>query len=245
MVHLPKRLSAVLAAAALAGLLAACSINQTIAVKADGSGTAAMRVQTTKQFREYVLSIEEVSGQSELAKQGKIFDVAAIQKDLAARPGITVKRVASPNPDLLEVELGFRSIQEVYSSTDPKVASTGVLRYSESGGRKSLKIHLDRKNFAQLSDVFPGLSGPVFQGLAPQENDQTTEADYLDMIQFSLGPDGPALLKQSFIDLVVKPEGQILDQTGGTVAGGAVTFHIPLLRVLVLDKPLDYSVTWK
>ncbi len=62
------------------------------------------------------------------------------------------------------------------------------------------------------------------------------------MITFTLGADGPALLKKSFIDLVIKPEGEIVSQTGGTVANGAVIFRIPLLRLLVLDKPLDYSV---
>ncbi len=240
-----KALAVALAAAVVLALAAGCSITETLVVKADGSGTTSMHVETTKQFREYVVSIEEVSGQAELARQGKIFDVAALQKDLAARPGITVKKIASPTPDQLDVDLSFRSVKEVYSSAAKQVSDTGVLTYSESGGRKTLKLHLDRKNFTQLSGAFPGLQGPVFEGLAPQENEQITEADYLDMIQFSLGPDGPSLLQKSFIDLVVKPEGQIVEQSGGTLASGAVTFHIPLLRVLVLDKPLDYSVTWK
>lgn len=236
--------STALAMSAFLLAVSACSINQTLAIKADGSGTATLRVETSKAFREYVLSIEEVSGQTELSRQGKIFDVKTIEKDLQARPGVTVKKVASSSPDLLDVELAFRSVAEMYSSAE-SVSSTGVIEYSEAGGRKTLKLHLDRQNFKQLSTVFPGLKGPVFEGLAPQENEQITESDYLDMIQFSLGPQGPDLVKKSFIDLTVKPEGGITSQTGGTAVSGGVTFHIPLLRVLVLDKPLDYSVSWK
>jgi hypothetical protein len=34
-------------------------------------------------------------------------------------------------------------------------------------------------------------------------------------------------------------------QTGGTAVPGGVVFRLPLLRVLLLDKPLDYSLTFK
>jgi hypothetical protein len=89
------------------------------------------------------------------------------------------------------------------------------------------------------------LSDPVFAGMGPQVNDTITESEYLEMIRFSLGDDGPSLLKKSFIVLTIDPEGEILSQTGGTLASGAVTFRIPLLRLLVLEKPLDYAVSFK
>jgi hypothetical protein len=75
----------------------------------------------------------------------------------------------------------------------------------------------------QLSALFPLLKDPVFAQLGPQVNDTISDDDYLS----------------------IDPEGDIISQTGGTVSGGAVTFRIPLLRLLVLDKPLDYSVTFK
>ena len=228
---------------ALVAFLAACSVSQVLVIKADGSGTASMRVETTKLFREYLLNLQEVTGAAPAA-DGRVFDVKALQKELEARPGLTVKKVASPSPDVLEVDLAYRSVQEVYGSAE-SVKASGILVYSEAAGKKSFKVHIDRKNFKELSGVFPALGSAVFEGIAPQEQDTISEAEYLDMIQFSLGPDGPALLKKSFIDLTVKPEGEILSQVGGTVVNGAVTFRIPLIKLLVLDKPLDYSLTWK
>ena len=100
------------------------------------------------------------------------------------------------------------------SSTAERVESGRVL-YAEAGGRKPLKAHFDRKNFKELSSVFPGMNNAAFEGIASQDQDDITESEYLDMIQFTLGPDGPAALKGSFIDLVVKPEGTIVSHTGG------------------------------
>jgi hypothetical protein len=237
------RTLAVLIFAVLTVLLAACSVNQVLTIKADGSGTTSMRVVTTKLLREYILDLQSVTGIAPAA-DGSIFDVPKLQKDFAARPGLTVKKVASPSPDVLEVELAYRSVEEVYGTVE-SVKKSGMLLYSAAGGQKSLKVHIDRKNFKELSSVFPGMNNAAFEGIAPQEQDTITESEYLDMIQFTLGPDGPAALKGSFIDLVVKPEGSIVSQTGGTATNGSVTFRIPLIRLLLLDKPLDYSLVWK
>jgi hypothetical protein len=234
---------AVLLFAALTVALAACSVNQELVIKADGSGTTSMRVVTTKLLREYILDLQAVTGIAPAA-DGSIFDVPKLQKDLAARPGLTVKKVASPTPDVLEVELAYHSVEEVYGSVE-SVKKSGLLVYTVSGGQKSLKVHIDRKNFKELSAVFPAMNSTAFEGIAPQEQDTITESEYLEMIQFTLGPDGPAALKGSFFDLVVKPEGTIASQTGGTVKNGSVTFRIPLIRLLLLDKPLDYSLVWK
>jgi len=144
----------------------------------------------------------------------------------------------------MDLELAFTSVKDVFTA-DPSLKSAGALAYTESGGRKTVKLHLDRTNYTQLSVVFPQLKDPTFQSLGPQVDDTITEAEYLDMIRFSMGDDGPAALKKSFITLTIDPEGDIVSQTGGTVSGGAVTFKIPLIRLLVLDKPLDYSVTFQ
>ena len=194
-----NRTSRILIALALLSLivaLAACSVSEVIAIKADGSGTASMRVETSKLLREYLLDLQSITGAAP-APDGQLFDVKALQKELAARPGITVKKIAAPSPDQLEVDLAFRSIEEVYGSVE-SVKKSGLLVYTESAGQRALKIHIDRKNFAELSAVFPAMNSAALEGIAPQEQDTITEAEYLDMISFTLGPEGPALLKKSF-----------------------------------------------
>jgi hypothetical protein len=219
-------------------------VNQAIVIKSDGSGTLAMHAEVSKLLRDYVASLAEVSGNSTIVKGGKLFDAAAVRKDFESRPGITVKKAVAPTADSLDLEITFTSLQNVFAQ-DKTLAGTGALVYGESGGKKTVKLHLDRSNYTQLSALFPLLKDPTFAGLGPQVNDTITDDEYLSMIQFTLGDDAPGLLKKSFMTLSIDPEGDIVSQSGGTVSGGAVVFRIPLLRLLVLDKPLDYSVTFK
>ncbi len=225
------------------GLVSACSVNQSIVVKNDGSGTASLHAEVSKLLADYIASLAEVSGKS-VPAGGAVFDAAAIRKDFEARPGMTVKKVATPTPNSLDLDLAFASIQDVFTRDDA-LKSSGALTYSESGGKKTIRLHLDKANYTQLSALFPMLKDPTVASLGPQVNDTTTEAEYLDMVSFSIGADGPALLKKSFITLTIDPEGDIISQTGGTLSGSAVVFRIPLLSLMVLNKPLDYSVTFK
>jgi hypothetical protein len=224
--------------------LSSCTVNQNIAIKNDGSGTLVLHAEVTKLLHDYIASLSEVAGTGTLMKGGTVFDAAGIRKDFESRPGFIVKKVATPTPDSLDVEIAYASIKDVFTIQD-SLKSSGALVYTEAGGKKTVKLHLDRTNYTQLAALFPLFKDPTFSSFMPQVNDTITDEDYLQMIQFSIGDDGPALLKKSFITLTIDPEGDILSQVGGTVSGGAVTFRIPLLRLLVLDKPLDYSVTFK
>jgi hypothetical protein len=67
----------------------------------------------------------------------------------------------------------------------------------------------------------------------------------MEMIEFMLGDEGPPGLNASFIELEVIVKGKILSQSGGQMAGNSVLFRIPLIRVLLLDQPLDYSIVFR
>jgi hypothetical protein len=233
---------ALLLAAALT--FVSCTVNQTITVKNDGSGTLVIHAEVSKLLHDYLASLAEVAGNGSLMKNGKVFDAAGIRKDFESRPGFTVKKAVTPTADSLDLEIAYASIQSLFT-TEATLKSSGALTYAESGGKKTIKLHLDRTNYTQLSSLFPALNDPTFASLMPQVDDTITDSDYLQMIQFSIGDDGPGLVNKSFITLTIDPEGEILSQSGGVISGGAVVFKIPLLRLLVLDKPLDYSVTFR
>ena len=203
-----------------------------------------MHAEVSKLLHDYIASLAEVSGSADLMKNGAVFDAAAIRKDFEARPGITVKKAVTPTPDSLDLELAYTSIQDVFAS-DPTLKTAGALTYSESGGKKTVALHLDRKNYSQLAALFPLLKNPTLASLGPQPDDTITEDEYTEMIRFTLGDEGPPLLAKSFITLTIDPQGEILSQSGGVVSAGAVAFRIPLVRLLVLDKPIDYSVSFR
>jgi hypothetical protein len=212
-------------------------------IKSDGSGSASLKIELSKALREYFLNLEEVAGKTEMVKEDQVFDLKEIRKTFEDRPGVTVTQMATPTKNTLEVNLSYTSIEDVF--TDNSFKTTGVVVFSEAAGVKTMKVHLDKQNYGRLAALFPVLSDPLFAGMGPQAGQSVSAAEYLKMIEFSLGSDGPAQLLKSNVVLTVKPEGEIVSQSGGTVSGDSVIFKVPLLRVLILDKPLDYSLAYK
>ena len=236
-----SRAASLLLLLALSALLAACSVSQRVALDPDGSGTAVVRIRLEKILLEYLQDLAEVSGTAPKDK-GRLFDVEDIRKGFASREEVTLTRIDSPAPERLDMELAFRSIEKLFAAAD-KPQTVLTLKKGVEG--TSLRVHLDRKNFSQLLELAPFLKNPLFEGLGPQENDDATEAEYLELIDLALGAGGAATLKASYIETTVLVKGRVVAQTGGTAGPGGVVFRIPLLRVLLLDKPLDYSLTFK
>jgi hypothetical protein len=229
-----------------AGLLAAslfgCSVNQQVNLEPGGSGTAVVRIRLQKIFTDYIRDLAEVGGQAVKDKE-RIFNVDEIRMSFAKREGVEVRRVESPSRERLDLELSFRSLEDLFTG-NPKLQSAGIVTLTRKDDQTVVKIHLDRSNFPRLLELAPFLNNPLFEGLGPQENDNTTEQEYYQLIDLALGEGGAAALKASSIDTEVRIKGKLLAQTGGTLTDGGVLFRIPLVRVLLLDRPLDYSVTY-
>jgi len=243
---MPCRLRAFLSGSCLLGALtlASCTVNQTIVIAEDGSGTFAMHAEVSSLLRDYLASLADLSGTAGPLKEGRVFDAAAIRKDFQSRPGIIVRKALTPTPSVLDIELGFDTLQDLLGGRDA-LKDAGILVLVEAGNRTTLKLHLDRATWGELSALFPPLRDPLVAQLGPQGSGQVTDDDYLAMIRFSMGDAAPGLLKKSFVTLTIRPHGEIISQSGGTMNGGAVVFRIPVLRILVLDRPLDYSVTFR
>jgi hypothetical protein len=221
--------------------LAGCSVSQRVTLEPEGSGTAVVRIRLERILMDYLQDLSEVNGAAAKDK-GRIFDVEEIRKGFASRPEVTLRRIESASPERLEMELEFRSIEKLFAA--PEKPQT-ILTLKKDAEGTTLHAHLDRKNFSQLLELAPFLKNPLFEGLGPQENDDATEAEYLELIDLALGEGGSAALKASVIETTIAVKGKVVAQSGGSLVNGGVQFRIPLLRVLLLDKPLDYSLTFK
>ncbi|HUJ73503.1 MAG TPA: hypothetical protein VL359_01545 [bacterium] len=238
---MPRLVVTVLAAAFC---LLSCTVNQVLSISADGSGTLSTHAEVAPILRDYLISLAEVSGADSAAGKGQVFDAAAIRKDMQARAGLTVLRAVTPTASSLDLDLGFDSLGDALRGQGA-LADAGAITLVDGGDRSTLKLRLDRSTYGQLSALFPPLRDPVIQQLGPQGTGTVSESDYLEMIRFSIGDEAPGLLKKSYFTLTVRPAGEILSQVGGTIADGAVIFRIPVLRVLMLDRALEYSVTYR
>jgi len=203
-----------------------------------------LHLEVSKLLHDYVAGLAEVGGQQSASHGDVIFDLAAIRKGFAAQPGITILDVASSDSRSLDVEVAFGALSDLFGS-EPGLKSANVFSLTQVGGLETLKIHLDRSNYLQIASFFPMLEDPTFKSLGPQVDQTVTENDYLEMIRFSLGDEGPALVKKSSIVIAIRPDGEVVSQTGGTMNEGTVVFRVPLLRVLLLTEPLDLVMSFK
>jgi hypothetical protein len=217
----------------LGALLAACTAKQTIELKGDGSGTAKARFEVKRLFADYFTA----------DGGAKVFDTARVRQGMEKRPGFEVTRISAPTPETLEMDLAFADVRSLFSNERPP-DNDGVVSVTQKDGKTTVALHLDRKGAKQVGGLFSDVSNPAFKEMSPREQKTRTEKEYLEAIEFAVGKEGPPLVKASFLELTVKVDGAIVGQTGGKIAGDAVVFHVPLLRMLMLEKPLDYSITF-
>ena len=228
---------ALLAVATLLG----CAIKQQVDIQTDASGTVSMQISLEPVFVQYIEDLSALTGES---VEGGIFDVEEIEKGFAEREDVRLLSVSTPTPDTLDMELEYTSIEEVFSS-EQELQESGIIRFDKVSQGYSVRFHLDRENFPAVMTFIPALQNPLFEGLGPQENDDTTEEEYYELMDLALGKGGAESVRNAYIETKVTVRGTLVSQSGGTITPEGVTFTVPLIRVLLLDRPLDYTLVFK
>jgi hypothetical protein len=221
--------------------LLSCTIKQQVDLEADASGTVSMQIRLEPVFVQYIEDLSALTGES---FDGGIFNAEEIEKEFAEREDVTLLAIETPSPDTLNMKLEYTSIEEVFSS-EQELRASGIIRFERVSQGYSVRFHLDRENFPAVMTFVPALQNPLFEGLGPQENDDTTEEEYYELMDLALGEGGAESVRNSYIETRVNVRGTLISQTGGTITPGGVTFTIPLIRVLLLDEPLDYSLVFR
>ena len=232
------------------GMLVGCGIQQRVVLQIDGSGATSLAITLDESFVEYLRALAAVGG-SNLLPDDHIFDVEEIAAAVAARPGVELLAITTPASNQLVMDLTFADVQAAFAVSDsergPELpAGSPLLSLSPPmRGMRTLRIHLDGANYWQLAQLFPALDNPLIASLGPQPQMPITDDEYLEMVQFALGDQAPTQIADSWVDVEVVVDGVLVSQEGGELIEGGVLFRIPLLRILVLDQPLDYLVTFR
>jgi hypothetical protein len=221
--------------------LCSCTIKQQVELEADASGTVSMQIRLEPVFVQYIEDLSALTGES---LEGRIFDVEDIKKEFTERKDVTLLSIDTPTPEALDMKLQYNSIKEVFSS-EKELHESGSIRFEKISRGYSVRFHLDRKNFPAVMTFIPALQNPLFEGLGPQENDDTTEEEYYELMDLALGEGGADAVRDAYIETKVNVRGTLVSQSGGTITPGGVTFSVPLIRVLLLHEPLDYSLVFK
>jgi len=228
-------------------LLAGCSVDQEIAVQLNGAGEAKVRVELHPVFIDYLLALAEVAEEVEVPEDPSeaLFDVSEVEAAIADWPGVEAARIATPSQRELQLHLTFDDLQAAFAPTASEAGTTPLISLT-GGKRRTLSVHLDSDNYHQLTTLFPVLEHPLVISLGPQPDLEVSDDEYLEMMQFVLGDDGPPAIVDSEVTVRVQVEGRVVEQHGGELQDdGSVLITIPLLRILVLDQPLDYRIVFE
>jgi hypothetical protein len=224
-------------------VLFSCMVEQKALIRSDGSGSVDFRFKMEDYFLDTVLEMADLAEESPTLKEGEIFDIPQIKKDFEENPAIKLESIASPHPSQLKGTITFKDIEKVVKHEEDLVESDAIT-FDREGATKTMTLHLTRENFSQIAGLFPVLENPFFKMFGPEENADTTEEEYLEMIAFAFGEEGAKGVQNSTITLIVTVDGTIVSQSGGTMEKNRVVFDIPLIRLLLLDTPLTYSISF-
>lgn len=109
----------------------------------------------------------------------------------------------------------------------------------------SFEFYVDINNFDELTKIVPFLADPNFEVYGPVYNQGMTEEEYLDMIYYLLGEDGPDAIKNGEVTITISVPGSIKSVEGATKIGDKTAeFKFPIIDFLLLNEPISFSVNW-
>jgi hypothetical protein len=127
-------------------------------------------------------------------------------------------------------------VRDLGAPTDQQLLKTA------NGG---ITFHLTLETYPQLVPIIPFLADENFEAFGPEYNQGLSADDYLEMISFMLGEEGPPAIEQSTITLRVTTPKPIKSMINGRKLDPTTyEFSFPLIDFLLLAEPITFTVTW-
>lgn len=218
-----------------------CSVRNDINLSPDGSGTASMTTNIDESLVFYLQSLAELTGDYD---GGDLFKIDEIKKGIEENPGLEVVSITNDSDKKITAEVSFKNIEQLIAETEATL-NKKIISFNEYGAEKEISIYIDIDNFNDIAPLFPIVEEPLFMTFGPLENQGISEEEYLEMMEYALGEGGGELIRKSMITTKIGIDGTLISQSGGTVKGNTVTFETPLIRILLLDEPIQYSIRFK
>lgn len=109
----------------------------------------------------------------------------------------------------------------------------------------SFAFYVDINNFEELTKIVPFLADPNFEVYGPLYNQGMTEEEYLDMIYYLLGEEGPDAIKNGHVTINIEVPGSIKTISGATqISDNRAEFKFPIIDFLLLNTPIEFSIGW-
>ena len=228
-----------LAVIASLALMSSCTITENISFKQTGYHASAYAFSVEDFFIAVLEDFSEFSPENE---DISLMDKAIGDFEKALRYSPTTKNVGLKKLDEHSYEGVFEFTDLMRLVTDLGAGENQSLL--EINGN-SMTFLLSMNNYDQLVPVIPFLADENFEAFGPVYNQGLSEADYLEMISFMLGEEGPPAIERSVITLRVNTPKEITSFSNGRkVSASVYEFSFPLIDFLLLAEPITFTVRW-
>lgn len=226
--------------AMLALAASSCGVGADMAFRADRSASLALSVEVPQaveaRLRQFAAS----------APRKTLFDAAAIAASISAR-GISVRESVSPDPRSWRGSFAIPDLEKVLAG-DKDLAS--VLSFSRGPGWASIRLRVDRSNASAMVRLFPGLDMQLLEALQPPAlfDNPVNASEYRAMLAGLLGKSAAAALDGASVAFAASFPGAVIESSGGFIvdaAGRTASFTIPVIGVMVLERPVELYLRWK
>jgi len=180
------------------------------------------------------------------ATDESFFDIPAIREDFKKNKHAELLSIESPSRLSLKGEISFDSVENMLQEVEQFNPDHRMITFTTAPGRSDLTVTINRATVDSLLKANPSMNNPLVQNFGPTATEGMSRSDYLDMMEFALGEESRMGITNSKLILNVSVNGAVLDQKGGRKLNArTVVYEIPLLDVLILDRTLVYSLSYR
>lgn len=217
-------------------LIASCSVTETLTIGRNG-GSSESDIKVEQFFVDVLEDFAEF-----LPAEESIMDSAmsSFSSDLDRATSTTRVNLKKTGANQYSLEFDYTSLTNLIKELGGEKQSL----FKESAN--SISFYVDINNFEELTKIVPFLADPNFEVYGPLYNIGTSEEDYLDMIYFLLGEEGPDAIRNGVITIDIKTPGAITTISGATkVDATTARFTFPIIDFLLLSHPLSFEINWR
>ncbi|MBK5201387.1 MAG: hypothetical protein JJE21_07615 [Spirochaetaceae bacterium] len=219
--------------------LTSCTVTENLTIDNNNGGTSSSTIHVEDFFVNVLKDFSDFSA-GDSNKPIMDLSVEAFRDQL-------IKTSTTSNVNLQKTGKNSYIINYDYSSLKTLLTDLGASKDQSvlTLNNKKLNFFLDINNYSNLTKAIPFLADPNFEPFGPTYNEGLSEADYLEMISFMLGEEGPNAIKDSLITLRFTTPSPIKTFKGGKkISDNTFEYSFPLINFLLLAQPLSFELTW-
>lgn len=218
-----------------------CSSSHKIHINSDNSATISFSIINKESLMQTLVEWGAIQNSDTL------INTKQIQRDLEQDKNIENVKLSSTDNNNYLGSFYVTNINNLFTDSTKNIPKElQVFSLTDMDGIKTLKIQMSLENYAYLKQALPILQEESIDMLGPDANQEVSKEEYLDMMSFSLGDNGPQDILDSIIKLEISVDGLITEINGGIrLSENSALFEVSLIDIILLKKKLIYSLTYK